>query len=145
MALSRNYTTVTSSSNAAISVAYNNTVVASDAITWDSTDVAASLQVQVTNGNGTPVTGDNLEVYAAYTNGDVAGDTGDDFDTTEHATFIGVLDTYPTDTPGENPARKTLAVSVMNKGVKFLFKNIGTGSASSTMTVRAILCTQRAA
>ncbi len=113
----------------------------SDAITFDSTDVYGALQISVDNA-GTPVSGDLLEVYAAYSCGDILGDTGDDFDTVEHATFIGVLDTYVANTPGEDPARKTLYINTAAKAVKIIVAN---KSATNAMTVRARLITTRAA
>lgn len=145
MALSRNVTQIQwPTDQASVSVAYNSTSATAQAISFDSTDVAGVIQVSVDNANSTPVSGDTMEFYIAYTTGDVLGDGGDDYDTIEHAQFIGVVDTYPTNTPGEDPVRKTMPISVIPKGFKLICINKSVTAASS-MTVRALLMTQRAA
>lgn len=78
----------------------------SDAIALDATDVQVMLQVSADNA-GTPASGDVVRVYLKLTSGDVLGDSGDDYDTDEHAIPLGTLDTYSTNTPGEDPARRS--------------------------------------
>lgn len=78
----------------------------SDAIALDATDVQVMLQVSADNA-GTPASGDVVRVYMKLTSGDVLGDSGDDYDTDEHAIPLGTLDTYATNTPGEDPARRS--------------------------------------
>jgi len=75
------------------------TVFASDAFAFDATCVGASLAVSADN-QGSPASGDTVTFYLAYTSGDLLGDTGDDYDTDEHAIMIGVVDTYATNTKG---------------------------------------------
>lgn len=91
-----------------------NTIQWSDAITLNVEDWEASLTVNADNA-GTPASGDTCDVYVAWSNGDVLGDTGNDYDSDEHAQFVGRLDTYATNTPGEDPARRTWSLNVSGK------------------------------
>ncbi len=91
----------------------------SDAFSIDPTTIAASIQVIATNA-GTPATGDTCTAQIAYTTGDVLANTGDDYDTVDHAATVLVLDTYPTDTPGENPAGKSAPIGIGYKGGKLI-------------------------
>lgn len=140
MASSVQETGVTWSSAASVTVS-SATVVWSDAITLNVEDWDGSLQVNADN-SGTPGSGDVCDVFVAWTNGDVLGDSGDDFDTTEHAEFVGRLDTYSSNTPGEDPARRTWALQVSGKkGLK-----VGAScpqAASRSIVVRARLVTHR--
>lgn len=96
-------------------------VIWSDAITLNAEDWDASLQVSADN-QGTPATGDNVEVYVAFSNGDLLGDGGNDFDTFEYSTFLGSLNTYSADSPGEDPARRTFEIKASGKvAVRFGF------------------------
>lgn len=141
MSLSRNEQQVSWSTNPSITLSTSSASI-SDAITFDASDIAGAVQVCVDN-QGTAASGDTLSVYVAYTTGDVLGDSGDDYDTTEHAQFIGILDTYTTNTPGEDPACKTFPVSVTPKGMKLIV--VGAQAATRNLVVRARLITQRAA
>ena len=85
---------------------------------------------------GTPTSGDVVDVYVAWSNGDVLGDSGDDFDTTEHAEWLYKLDTYAFNTPGENPARKTVPLRVRGKKA-FKIIAIAAQGASRAITFRA--------
>lgn len=114
----------------------------SDAFTFDATDIAAALQVDANNA-GTPASGDVLNVYVKYTTGDILGDSADDFDTDEHALFLGTLNTFGSDTPGEDPARKTWEIPVAPKGFKLSVDS--PNAATRNMVVRARVITQRAA
>lgn len=140
MASSVQETGVTWSSAASVTVS-SATVVWSDAVTLNVEDWDGSLQVNADN-SGTPGSGDVCNVYVAWSNGDVLGDSGDDFDTTEHAEFVGQLDTYSSNTPGEDPARRTWALQVSGKkGLK-----VGAScpqAASRNIVVRARLVTHR--
>lgn len=129
---------------AAASVTLNAaTVFASDAFTFDATCIGGSIAVSADN-QGTPAAGDTVTFYLAYTSGDLLGDTGDDYDTDEHAIPIGVVDTYLTNTPGEDPARRTLMLpSVVPKGAKLLA--VAPNAATRNIVVRARLTEQRAA
>jgi len=80
--------------------------VVSDTFILGDACVAASVQVSADN-SGTPASGDTAICRIQWSNGDVLGNTGDDFDTTEHAEHLGMLDTFLTNTPGEDPARRT--------------------------------------
>lgn len=139
MASTRNETQITWSSASSISVT-SATAVTSDAFTFNVEDWGADLQVHVDNA-GTPASGDVCNVYIAYTTGDILGDTGSDYATTEHAQFLGQLDTYGTNTPGEDPASAVYPIRTNSLG----FKVIVTcpNAATRNMTVRARVVTHR--
>lgn len=141
MALTRNEQQVLWSAATSITLSDNNAYL-SDAITFDAADIAGAVQICVDN-QGTAASGDTLSVYAAYTTGDILGDTGDDYDTAEHAQFVGILDTYATNTPGEDPACKTFPISTTPKGCKIIVQ--GAQAATRNLVVRTRLITQRAA
>lgn len=115
----------------------------SDAYTFDSTDVGCSVQIKVDN-QGTPASGDVLNVYIKWTNGDVAGAGGSDtYDTDEYAQYLCVIDTYATNTPGEDPAVKTVPIDVMTgKGFKLSIDS--PNAATRNMVVQARLNLTRA-
>lgn len=142
MALTRQETGITWSSAASVTLS-TATLTWSDAVTFDATDIAGGMIVSADNA-GTPASGDTVEVWAAYTTGDVLGDTGDDFATDEHAVYLGLLDTYGANTPGEDPARKAFALDVQSfKGFKLGVK--AANAATRNVVVRARLQTQRSA
>lgn len=83
----------------------------SDAVSCTVLDDAYQLEVNADNA-GTPASGDTCVVYLGRTTGDILGDSGNDYDSDEHAEFVMQLDTYATNTPGEDPARKTVPVDL---------------------------------
>ena len=140
MASSIQETGVTWSSADSVTVS-SATVVWSDPITLNAEDWEGSIQLNADNA-GTPASGDVCDVYVAWSNGDVLGDSGDDFDTTEHAEPVGRLDTYATNTPGEDPARRTWSINVSGK--KALKVGVSCPQAASrSIAVRARLVTHR--
>jgi len=139
MAITRNETQITWNANNFILLS-SATQQASDAFTFDPTDGAATLQVTA-NNTGTPTSGDNVNVRISWSTGDILGDTGDDYDTGEHAQLVMILDTYPTDTPGENPARKSIEVPTSAKGLKLMID--APQGASRNINVRSRIITQR--
>lgn len=143
MAITRVETALTWNSAASQTLSNNTTYYASDAFTFDATCVGAAIQVSADNA-GTPAAGDVVYFYLSYTTGDLLGNTGDDYDTDEHSILLGVLDTVAANTPGEDPARKTLVVpTVAPKGAKLLA--LAPQSASRNIVIRARLTEQRAA
>jgi hypothetical protein len=106
MASSRVETQITWSAANSVTINSNTSYNASDAFTFHAEDWEAAVQVSA-DISGTPATGDVADVYVAYTAGDVLGDSGSDYDTDEHAELLGRIDLYPTNTPGEDPARRT--------------------------------------
>lgn len=116
----------------------------SDAFVFDATDVAAVVTVTADNV-GTPASGDYVDVYVKWTTGDVLGDTADDYDTTEHAEYLGRLDTYATNTPGEDPARRTWSLNHMIGAKAFRVSVEAPQAASRNVVVRSMVATQRAA
>jgi hypothetical protein len=139
MASSRSSTAVTWSASASVTIS-SATAVTSDAVTFNVEDWSASVQVDANNA-GTPASGDYVDVYAAYTAGDVLGDSSSDYDTTEHATFLGRLNTYATDTPGEDPARATFPLDTAPLGCKIIC--VAPQAASRNIVVRAMVVTHR--
>lgn len=118
-----------------------NTMLWSDAITLNVEDWDGSLQISADNA-GTPASGDTCAIYVAWSNGDILGNSGDDFDTDEHTEFLGMLDTYPTNTPGEDPAVKTFPLAVSGK-VSFKVGVVCAQASSRNIVVRARLVTHR--
>lgn len=130
MAGSINETQVAWSTASSISLS-TTSAFTSDAVAINAEDDSGSVQVSADNA-GTPSSGDVVDVYVAWSNGDVLGDSGDDFDTTEHAEWLGRLDTYATNTPGEDPARKTIPLRVRGKKA---FKIIAVAAQGATRAI----------
>lgn len=118
------------------------TEVVSDNYTLDDTCVALSIQLHAKN-QGTPASGDTAVWRIQWSNGDTAADTGDDYDTSEHSQFLGQLDTYTTNTPGEDPARLTISVPPLAK--KFKLAVTCAQAATRNIVVAARYEEQRAA
>jgi len=116
MALTRGETGITWSTASSVTLSAA-TQTDSDAVVFNAADVQAAIQVDADNA-GTPASGDYLDVWIKYTSGDVLGDSSDDYDTDEHALYLGRLDTYATNTPGEDPARATWEIPCSAKGFK---------------------------
>jgi len=141
MALTLVETQITWAAADSVTVA-SATPVGSDVFPINASTIAASIQISVDNA-GTAASGDICTAQIAYTSGDILGDTADDYDTQEHAAPIMVLDTYATNTPGEDPARKTSPISVGVKGGK-LFVTCPL-AATRNIVVRARLIEKRSA
>ena len=89
----------------------------SDAVTFSADATDCYLQEKVDN-QGTPGSGDVVDVYLR-----VSLDGGTTYDTDEHMSWVMRLDTYPTNTPGEDPATQSRLVDVRGiPGAKFAFK-----------------------
>lgn len=88
-----------------------NTIQWSDAVACTVLDDAYQLEVNADNA-GTPASGDTCVVYIGRTTGDILGDSGNDYDSDEHGELVMYLDTYAANTPGEDPARKTVPVDL---------------------------------
>lgn len=141
MASSRAATQITWSSANSITL-NSNSAQTSDALTFNAETWEADIQFSADN-SGTPASGDYVDVWIAWTTGDVLGDTGDDYDTTEHAEFMCRLDTYGSNTPGEDPARKTIGIRTGAKGFKVIAQ--ANQGASRSVTFRAMVSEHRAA
>ena len=113
----------------------------SDAVTLNVEDYSATLQIYADN-SGTPGVGDVVNVYVKYSNGDILGDSGDDYDSSEHATFVGRLDTYSANTPGEDPAMRTVEIPVVGRKALKVSAEAPQG-ATRAITFRARLITHR--
>ena len=117
--------------------------VVSDLITLDPTCVGLSVSLYANNANSTPASGDTAVWRIQWSAGDVRADTGDDFDTSEHAQYLTTLDTYSTNVPGENPAQRTIIVDVVAQ--KFKIAVTCANAATRNVTVSARIEEQRAA
>lgn len=118
-----------------------NTIQWSDAITLNVEDWDGSVQVNADNA-GTPASGDTCDVYVGWSTGDILGDTGNDYDSDEHSEYVGRLDTYAANTPGEDPARQTWPLSVSGKSAMRIGV-ICAQAATRNIVVRARLVTHR--
>ncbi len=78
----------------------------SDAITFSADATDCQLQVKGDN-QGTPASGDVVDVYLR-----ASLDGGTTYDTDEHMRWVMRLDTYATNTPGEDPATQTRMIDV---------------------------------
>lgn len=81
----------------------------SDAVAIDATAIGATITLKADN-DGTPASGDTVDFFILYCNGDPDGTGSDEYDSVEHATFLARLNTYSTDTPGEDPAQITVPI-----------------------------------
>lgn len=106
MASSRTETQVTWSAASSITLS-SATQTDSDAFTLNAETYRLAVQLSADNA-GTPASGDVVNVYLKRSSGDILGDSGDDYDTNEHAEFLCQLDTFGTNIPGEDPARRTI-------------------------------------
>lgn len=140
MASSRVETQITWSSASSLSVSSGATQT-SDAFTFNAEDWAAAVQLSADN-DGSPAAGDTVTFYIAYTAGDILGNSGSDYDTAEHATYLATLDTVAANTPGEDPARVTVPIDATALGFQIIAKNNSSGRA---ITVRARVVTHRSA
>ncbi len=141
MASSRTSTQITWASANSITL-NTNSAQTSDAFLFNAETWEADVQVSADN-TGTAASGDYVDVWIAYTTGDVLGDGGDDYDTTEHAEFACRLDTFGSNTPGEDPARKTVGIRTGAKGIKVIAQ--ANQGATRSITFRAMICEHKAA
>jgi hypothetical protein len=141
MAITHTQTQITWSAASTRSIT-SATEVESDGMTIDATTVALSLQLSADNA-GTPASGDTAVFTIKWSTGDVLANSGDDYDTSEYAQLIAVLDTYATNTPGEDPARVTVPVQPL--ATKFKLAVVCANAATRNMTVAARMDEQRAA
>lgn len=139
MASSRVSTAIVWSSTASVTL-NSASVFTSDAFAYDVEDWQASIQVNADN-SGTPASGDYVDVYISYTSGDVLGDSANDYDSTEHALYLGRLNTYSTDTPGEDPARATYPLDCAPLGFKLLLQS--PNAATRNVVCRAMVVAHR--
>lgn len=139
MASSRVSTALTWSAASSISLTTNN-VVASDTFLFNIEDWEATLVVSADNA-GTPASGDTVDLWIAWTVGDVLGDSGDDFTTDEHSEVLGRIDTVAANTPGEDPARVAFHIPTAAKGFRLLSR--ANQGATRNITLRAMISTHR--
>lgn len=127
MALSRVETQITwLTGNIDIGIS-NGVVEISDAYIVPTGCIALALQVMATDGSGGfPAQGDNIDVYLAFTTGDVSGVGGTDFYDTEEARNlmqVNRLDVYENDLWGSSPGDVVYTmpdVPIAAKGLKVI-------------------------
>jgi hypothetical protein len=124
-----NTTTVQWSASSSVSLTSNTTRQASDAVSINADAVQASIRVKADNA-GTPASGDTVDVWVSWSA------DGTNYDTEEHAQFLGRLDTYGTNDPGEDPAAKVFTLNVSGKQ-KFKLLTRGNQAASRNVTITA--------
>jgi hypothetical protein len=140
MASSRNQTQVTWSSATSVTLSSNNTRSTSDAISFNVEDWEADIHLHADN-SGTPATGDTVSFYIHYSTGDLNADASDDYATNEFAEHLCTLDTYSTNTPGEDPASKVIPIRTTSG--KFKISCEGPQVASRNIVCRARIETRR--
>lgn len=141
MAITKFESDITFASASSITV-NSNTQADSDAFTPDATCVALGIIVDANNA-GTPASGDWVDLYWKCSLGNVDGSAGDDWETDEHAMYLGRLNTFGSDTPGEDPARKFFELPVAIKSGKLSYKC--NQAATRNIVLRARVLEQRAA
>lgn len=99
--------------------------VAADAKTVHADAVSASLRVLADNA-GTPASGDTIDLWVAWS------PDGTNFDTDEHAEYLGRLDTFGSNDPGEDPAARTFELSVSGMQA---FKLLSRGNQAATRNI----------
>jgi hypothetical protein len=114
----------------------------SDAMSCTVLDDAYQLQVSADNA-GTPASGDYVDFYWKSSTGDVLGDSANDYETDEHATYLGRVDTVAANTPGEDPARKYFELPVGATAGKLSYKC--NQAATRNIVLRARITEVRAA
>jgi len=140
MASSRNEQQILWSAAQFVTLSVNNTRSVSDAVTFNAEDWDADLMIWAEN-QGTPASGDYVDVYIHYTCGDIDGVAGSDYASNEYADFLFRLDTVAANTPGENPAAKVLPIRTTATGFKVSCE--GPQVASRNIEVRARVVTRR--
>lgn len=104
----------------------------------DATCVAARISLKADNST-TAATDDQIYFWLLETSGDPDGASTDEFSTVGHATLLAVLDTYV-----EDPAEKTVALPLPQKGGK-IYAEGATAGTTNAITVSATITEQRAA
>lgn len=99
----------------------------SDAVTIHVDAVSAALQVTMDN-SGTPASGDYVDLWIKWSA------DGSTYDTDEHAQYIGRMDTYATNDPGEDPCTRTFNLGI---GGKQKFKLVCKANQGGTRAVTA--------
>lgn len=128
-------TQVTWSSSSTLSVT-SATEVVSDVIDFSTSTLGQPLSIQLhANNAGTPASGDTAVWRIRWSNGDVVNDSSDDYDTAEHAEYLVTLDTFATNTPGEDPAIRTVTIFV--GGAKAKLACTCANAATRNMTISA--------
>jgi hypothetical protein len=137
MALTRGEAQITWPTGAASITLSAATRADSEVVALNAADVQAAVQVRAFY-DGTATASDYLDVWIKYTAGDLLGDSGDDYDASETALYLGRLNLYA---PGVNPAVATFEIPCSPKA--FMLSVAGPGAATHNLVVRARLAYQR--
>ena len=136
MGITNTLSTVLWSAASTLSVT-SATEVVSDAFTVDATTVSIGIQLSADNA-GTPASGDTAVFRIRWST-----DGGTTYDTAEHAQLLITLDTFTTNTPGEDPAKRSVYVEPI--GTHFKVACICAQAATRNVTIAALVREQRAA
>lgn len=141
MASTKNETVVQFSAIDEITINNSNTWNLSDLVALNVEDWDAELLIWVDN-QGTPTSGDTVEVRALYTNGNVDGAAGDDYVNADNGEFLAFLDTYNND-DGNGVVLASVPVRTCPDGFKLAVK--AAAGATRNVKFRALLQTHRGA
>lgn len=140
MASTKNETVVNFSSSAEITLNDNNWHV-SDAVAFNVEDWDAEILAWADN-QGTPASGDTVDVRVLYTNGNVDGVAGDDYVNQDNGEFLALLDTYNND-DGNGVVLSSVPLRTCPDGFKLAVK--AAAGATRNVKFRALLQTHRGA
>lgn len=132
MASSRNATEIQWSASGSVSISASSNAT-SDVFTFNAEDWDASITVKADN-DGTAASGDTIDCYLLWSY------DGTNFDTVEHAQHLGRLNTYASDTPGEDPVQRTWQIPTAAAAFKLYTVN---NAGSNSITVTADVVTHR--
>lgn len=116
-----------------------NSQVESDVHELDPTCIAAQIHCKADNST-TPATDDRIDWYLVQTGGDPDGTGADEYDTDEHALFLG-----STDTNVDEPAQFTVPLPIPQAHFKVQARGNHSDTTTNAITVSATVTEQRAA
>lgn len=133
MALTNTTIDIPFSASQTTSIASSGTAT-SDAVTFDQTGVALVATFKADN-NGTPASGDTVDVFAQFSAGDPDGTGSSEYPDADHDEFLCRLDTN-----ADEPALASVVLPVGFSSAKFRFKN---NSAGRAITVSGVVIEKR--
>ncbi len=131
MANSNNNVTNLAWSSASPKALNTTSRVDSDVVTISADAVSASLAVTCDN-QGTPASGDYVDLWIKW-----SVDGGTTYATDEHAQYLGRIDTYGSNDPGEDPATRVYTLMVSGKQ-KFKLEAKANQGSSRTINLSAV-------
>ena len=133
MAITRNEVQVQWSTANSISVSAGGNAT-SDTVTINATTIQGSISLKADN-NGTAASGDTVDVYILYSNGDPDGASTDEFDSDAADNEPRWLARLDVSTAGKDPDVKTVFPSLAAKSYKiYAVSNAGTNGITVSAT-----------